>query len=317
MIVGARCRSVPGPAIRRNVARVRSDGDSWDITTSVGSTALFVAAARAREGAKPAPLSRDRFAEAFCRAAGGPWPAMATGQDPESPLETSDFGAAFVNFQGARTRFFDDYFGRAAGARVRQVVILAAGLDSRAYRLDWPADTVVYELDLPSVLAFKDEVLAAASAQPTARRVEVAVDLRKDWPAALRAQGFDPGRPAAFIAEGLLIYLTAAAQRRLCEGIDALAAPGSWVAVEDGSPMPEQDFAAARAVTPAGPTSEFFHLIYNEQHQPSQDWFGEHGWDATATPLAEYLRASGRPVPPESEGGDMVARTTLVVATKG
>ena len=297
---------------------MRTEGDSWDITTGVGATALLVAAARALEAQRPQPLAVDEFAAVFCRAAGGDWAAVVDGESTDSPLSTADFGTAFVAFQGARTRYFDAYFAAAADAGVRQVVILAAGLDSRAFRLDWPDGTVVYELDLPRVLAFKDQALAGVGATPKARRVEIAVDLRDDWPAELRANGFDPDEPAAFIVEGLMIYLTAEAQHRLCEGIDALAAPGSWVGIEDGEPIPEEDLAAARAAgdqAAAGGT-DFFNLIYNEQHEPSQDWFGARGWTAEATPLAGYLDELGRGVEPDSDGGQMVARNTLVIARK-
>lgn len=138
---------------------MRSDDDSWDITTSVGSTALFVAAARALEAQRPEPLAVDEYAELFCRAVGGPWAELLDGAAPEHPLRTADFGAHFVTYQGARTRFFDDYFRRAAAAGLRQVVVLAAGLDSRAYRLDWPPGTIVYELDRPQVLDFKARTL--------------------------------------------------------------------------------------------------------------------------------------------------------------
>lgn len=128
---------------------MRSDNDSWDITTSVGATALMVAAARALEARKPHPLAVDPYAEVFCRAAGGQWADVLDGKPTENMLATGDFGTHFVDFQGARTRFFDDYFTQAAAAGVRQVVILAAGLDSRAYRLQWQPGTVVYELDQP------------------------------------------------------------------------------------------------------------------------------------------------------------------------
>ena len=95
---------------------------------------------------------------------------------------------------------------------MRQIVIPAAGLDSRAYRLAWPDGTVVFELDQPQVLEFKHEVLAGSGDAPTAERREIAVDLRDDWPQALRRSGFDPSRPSAWIVEGLLVYLPAAAQ---------------------------------------------------------------------------------------------------------
>ncbi len=179
---------------------MRSEGDSWDITTSVGSTALFVATARALEAQKPDPLAVDPYAAMFCRAVGGNWAGVLDGKCPEHQLKSSEFGKHFVNFQGARTRYFDDYFRRAADAGARQVVILAAGLDSRAYRLPWPDGTVIFELDQPQVLAFKRYVLTQHGAQPQAEGKEAAVDLREDWPRALRDSGFDATKPSAWIA---------------------------------------------------------------------------------------------------------------------
>ncbi len=298
---------------------MRSDGDSWDITTSVGSTALFVATARALEAAKPDPLAVDPYAELFCRAAGGGWAAVLDGSQPDHELLSEDFGQHFVNFQGARTRYFDDYLTGAVAAGVRQVVILASGLDSRAFRLPWPDGTTIFELDQPQVLAFKSYVLSQRSIRATAERREVAVDLREDWPQALRDAGFDPTRPSAWIAEGLLIYLPADAQQQLFAGIDGLAAPGSHVAVEDGAPMSEDDFdAAVAAEVAAGDDTRNFHrLVYNEQHAPADQWFNARGWAAVATPLAEYLRRLGRPVPdPATPAGQMVSRNTLVSAVK-
>lgn len=308
-------------AWRRSVGWVRSEGDTWDITTSVGSTALFVATARALEAQKPDPLVVDAYAELFCRAVGGPAADVLDGNDPDHPLKTPDFGQHFVNFQGARTKYFDEYFRRAAEAGVRQVVILAAGLDSRAYRLDWPGGTTIFELDRPAVLDFKREVLGGHGAQPRAERREIAVDLREDWPQALRASGFDAAKPSAWIAEGLLIYLPAAAQEQLFTGVDGLAARGSHVAVEDGAPLPPDAFEAAveeeRAAAAAGDRRLFFRLVYNEQCAPATEWFGQRGWTAVGTPLADYLREVGRPVPgPDTEAGPMIARNTLVSAVK-
>ncbi|ORA80083.1 SAM-dependent methyltransferase [Mycolicibacter kumamotonensis] len=299
---------------------MRSEGDSWDINTSVGSTALFVATARALEARKPEPLAVDPYAELFCRAAGGDWAAVIEGNLPGHQLLTSDFGEHFVNFQGARTRYFDDYFRRAVEAGVRQVVILAAGLDSRAYRLSWPDGTTIFELDQPQVLAYKSYVLSQRGIRPGAQRREVAVDLREDWPQALRDSGFDPEQPSAWIAEGLLIYLPAEAQAQLFTGIDNLAAPGSHVAVEDGAPLPAEAFqAAVEAEVAAGDDSRIFHrLVYNERCAPADEWFGARGWTAVATPLADYLRELGRPVPdPDTEAGLMIARNSLVRAVKG
>ena len=300
---------------------MRSEGDTWDITTSVGSTALFVATARALEAQKPEPLAVDPHAELFCRAVGGPPADVLDGKAPDHPLKSADFGEHFVNFQAARTKYFDDYFRRAAAAGVRQVVVLAAGLDSRPYRLDWPAGTTIFELDRPQVLDFKREVLSGHGAQPRADRREIAVDLREDWAAALRDSGFHADKPSAWIAEGLLIYLPASAQEQLFTGIDGLAGHGSHVAIEDGAPLDQDEFEAAvaeeRAAAAEGDQRLFFQLVYNERHAPATEWFGERGWTAVGTPLVDYLREVGRPVPgPETDAGPMIARNTLVSAVK-
>ena len=300
---------------------MRTDDDNWDITTSVGATALLVATARALEAQKPDPLAVDPFAEVFCHKVGGPSADVIDGKLPEHPLKSLDWGQHFVNYQGARTRYFDDYFQRAADAGVRQVVILAAGLDSRAYRLSWPDGTTVFELDRPQVLDFKREVLTEQGVESNAERREVAIDLREDWPQALRDSGFDATEPSAWIAEGLLVYLPAAAQQQLFKGIDTLAAPGSYVGVEDAAPLPPDAFEAAvedeRAARAKGDQRLFFQLTYNEQHAPAQQWFDDHGWVADPTPLAAYFRTVGRPVPgPDTEAGPMIARNTLVRAVK-
>jgi methyltransferase (TIGR00027 family) len=297
---------------------VRSEGDTWDITTSVGSTALFVATARALEAQKPDPLAVDEYAEVFCRAVGGRAADVLDGKVPDHELKTVDWGQHFVNFQGARTKYFDEYFRRAADAGARQVVILAAGLDSRAYRLSWPDATTIFELDRPQVLDFKREVLAGQGAQPRAERREVAVDLRDDWPQALRDNGFDAAKPSAWIAEGLLIYLPAAAQQQLFTGIDSLSCPGSHVAVEDGAPLAEDEFEAKLEEERADADRRtFFQLVYNERHAPATEWLGQRGWTAVGTPLADYLREVGRPVPArDAEAAAMIARNTLVSAVR-
>jgi methyltransferase (TIGR00027 family) len=158
-------------------------------------------------------------------------------------------------------------------------------------------------------------------ATPNAERREIAIDLREDWPQALRDSGFDASKPSAWIAEGLLIYLPAAARTQLFTGIDALATSGSHVAVEESAALPAEAFQAAvaeeRAARAEGDDRLFFQLTYNEQHDPAQQWFAEHGWKAVATPLADYLEEVGRPVPgPDTEAGPMIARNTLVRAVK-
>ncbi|OSC39459.1 class I SAM-dependent methyltransferase [Mycobacterium decipiens] len=300
---------------------MRVEDDGWDVTTSVGSTGLLVAAARALETRKPDRLAVDPYAEVFCRAAGGEWADVLQGRLPDHYLMTRDFGEHFVNFQGARTRYFDEYFSRAAGAGVLQVVILAAGLDARAFRLRWPHGTTIFELDRPQVLDFKRAVLADHRIQPRAERREVAVDLRSDWRTALCDKGFDANQPSAWIAEGLLVYLSADVQQQLFVGIDALASPGSHVAVEEATPLDPEEFAAKlneeRAANAQGDPRMFFQMVYNQRWARAVEWFGERGWSATATPLANYLRRVGRPVPAtESDAAPMIAAMTFVGAVR-
>ena len=296
---------------------MRTDDDTWDITSSVGSTALLVAAARALEAGKSNPVAGDPFAEVFCRAAGGDWTALLDGRLRGHRL-MSDWGRAFIDFQAARTRYFDDYFRRAARAGARQIVILAAGLDSRAYRLGWPSGTRVFELDQPRVLDFKRSVLTDYGATPRAERIEIPIDLREDWPKVLHDNGFDPTAASAWIAEGLLVYLPAASQQQLFAGVDALSAPRSHVAVEDSRPMDTGVFEAHRdRELAAGEDVNFFSLAYNQRHEPAEDWFTERGWRADATPLNALLAELGRPVPDNgSDAGQMTGSITLVSAVK-
>ena len=295
---------------------MRTDEDTWDITTSVGATALFVAAARALEAQRAVPLAVDPYAEVFCRAVGGESAELVDGKAPDHILR-SEWGEVFQSFQGARTRYFDNFLCRAAAEGVHQVVIVAAGLDSRAYRLPWPEGTIVFELDQPKVLEFKREVLAEHGDLPKAERREVAVDLREDWPTALRDNGFEAARPSAWVAEGLLPYLPAAAREQLFCGITGLAAQGSHVAVEEMTTLDEADIEAKRADERASGRNRFFTLVYNEEYRDAVQWFGEPGWDVEVTLLTEYLQALGRPLPPpESDGGQMLASGRLVSATR-
>jgi methyltransferase (TIGR00027 family) len=270
-------------------------------------------------------LIDDPYAEPLVRAVGLDFfvrmldgeiaPEEFTQLDPRFNLRRAAEGMA------VRTRHFDRLFTDAADTGVRQAVILAAGLDARAYRLPWPDGTTVYELDQPEVIAFKTETLAGLGAEPRADRRAIAVDLRDDWPKVLLDNGFDPSQPTAWIAEGLLIYLPASAQEQLFTGIDSLAGPGSHVAVEDGAPMQTDDYEAAleeeRAAAAEGDGRVFFQLLYNQRHAPATEWLSKHGWNAVGTPLADYLRHVGHPVPgPDVEAGPMIARNTLVSAVR-
>jgi methyltransferase (TIGR00027 family) len=207
-----------------------------------------------------------------------------------------------LGYQAVRTLFFDTFFADAAAAGIRQIVILASGLDSRAYRLEWPAGTVVYEIDQPKVLEYKSATLADHRAEPTAVRREVPIDLRQDWPAAMKEAGFDPARPAAWLAEGLLMYLPADAQDRLFEQITRLSAPGSRLSVEAIRHHDEErrermrerwqkmadDIGIERNVDIAD-------LTYNDPDRAdATEWLGAHGWDASGTPSTDEMRRLNR-----------------------
>ncbi len=297
----------------------RTDNDSWTITESVGATALGVAAARAAETESENPLIEDPFARVFVDAAGdGMWsmfanPALLAGA-PEIESQVGARVRQMIDFMATRTAFFDEFFLGAADAGVRQVVILASGLDSRAWRLPWPDGTVVYELDQPRVLEFKSATLRQHGARPTAQLMNIPIDLRQDWPAALLDSGFDASKPTAWSAEGLVRYLPARAQDLLFERIDTLSPAGSWLAtnVPQGGfldpdlvrrqheEMQRMRAAAGRLVEIQMPAVE--DLWYAEERTPVADWLGEHGWRASATTSAELLTRYGRPVPDDAEG---------------
>jgi len=284
----------------------RTADDSWDIATSVGATAVMVALARAAETACADPLIRDQFAEQLVSTpelasvreqVAAWWAGPDADDDPDITVDSHHM----INYQAVRTHFFDAYFADAAAAGIRQVVIVAAGLDSRAYRLDWPAGTTVYEIDLPKVLEYKAETLASQGATPIADRRPVPVDLRHDWPRALRDAGFDASRPTAWLAEGLLPFLPASAQQALFASIDALSGSGSRVAVENFGVDEEkrreaeekwQELRAKREARGRDTSFNPFDLWFSDDGRPDcADWFASHGWTTrTVSAREEGLR---------------------------
>jgi methyltransferase (TIGR00027 family) len=304
---------------------IRSEGDSWDITESVGATALSVAAARAVETGSDAPLIRDQFAYLLVSSAGGPWARLASSLEW---IGDDDHGRRAhrlaVDYQAVRTHYFDSYFTGAVAAGIRQVVILAAGLDSRAFRLEWPAGTTVYEIDQPQVVAYKTTTLESAGAAPTAERRTVQVDLRDDWAAALTAAGFDPGQPTAWLAEGLLPYLPSEAQDRLFDIVTGLSAPGSRVAVEAFS-LGAADNEARRVARRArfdrmrqrlGLDINVETLTYQESDRAdAADWLTEPGWHVSAVSNADEMARLGRAIP--ADLADEAFATTLLSAELG
>jgi methyltransferase (TIGR00027 family) len=291
------------------IRSARTDGDTWDITESVGATALGVAAARAAETAKDNPLIRDDFAYLLVSSAGPTWAQLASGdlgwlEDDEDGLRVHTMSR---DYQAVRTHYFDEYFNTAAHDGIRQVVILAAGLDSRAYRLDWPAGTAVFEIDQPKVLEYKTGTLEAHGAAPKARRYPVAVDLRDDWASALADAGFDRSQPTAWLAEGLLPYLPAAAQDRLFETITELSAAGSSVAVEAFTVDTDRHAASRRVAwrertalmrERLGLDVDFESLSYrDESRADAYEWLRQHGWHVEGVDSHDEMARLGRPVP--------------------
>jgi methyltransferase (TIGR00027 family) len=288
----------------------RTADDSWDIATSVGATAVMVALARARETNSADPLIRDQFAEPLvstpelehvCAQVAAWWSDRPEEDDVDFMLNAQHM----VDYQAVRTHFFDAYFTAATDAGIRQAVILAAGLDSRAYRLAWPKGTIVYEIDLPKVLEYKTETLAKHGAEPTTIRRAVPVDLRHDWPKALRDTGFDPTQPTAWLAEGLLPFLPAEAQQAMFASIDELSATGSRIAVEVFGVEPEQrkevgekwaQLRAAREKRGEDVSFSPFELWFDDEGRPdSADWFSGHGWATQTVDSREEATRLGRP----------------------
>ncbi len=274
----------------------RTEGDTWDLASNVGATATGVAASRALASKQPNPLINDPFADALVKAVGLDYcNRMADGE-----LESGDdplFNTERICEQIAvRTRFFDDFFIRAASAGIRQAVILASGLDTRAYRLPWPPDAVVFEIDQPQVVEFKSGVLANLGATAAADRRTVAIDLRDDWTTALRNNGFDPTRPTAWIAEGLLIYLPPDAQDRLFDNITALSAPGSRLATEhmdiQGSPDEWTERLNERSRR-MGSNIDLADLFYTVERSSAGDYLTSKGWGVTILSTREAYAVNG------------------------
>ena len=310
------------------MSTLRTDDDTWDIATSVGSTAVLVAAARASETDRPDPLIRDPYARILVQGAGpGMWENFLDESIADRLADVDPEAVAMfthmLNYQAVRTHFFDAFFADATAADIRQIVILASGLDSRAYRLDWPTGTHVYEIDQPLVLDYKAKTLAEHDVQPVAERHEVPVDLRQDWPAALKEQGFDPSQPTAWLAEGLLMYLPADAQDRLFELVTELSAPGSRVSAETVGHHSEERRQQARErfekfADQLGieRTIDMQNLTYNDPDRADViEWLNAHGWLASGERSTDEMRRLGRWVEvPMADDPD--AFSTFVVAQK-
>jgi methyltransferase (TIGR00027 family) len=304
----------------------RSDTDTWDLASSVGATATMVAAARALATEDTDPIINDPFAAPLVRAVGIDFftrvvdgelsPALEdnAGENGTGELQTVTDSLA------VRTKFFDDFFIRAAAAGIRQSMILAAGLDSRAYRLNWPTGSIVYEVDQPQVVAFKTETMASLGAEPTTQRRTVSIDLRDDWPTALRESGFDPRRPSAWSAEGLLMYLPPEAQDRLFDHITALSAPGSQIATEyhpdNGPSMAERGKAMSDRWANIGCDVDLSGLFYEGERHNVADYLTERGWDVVTRTRRDLFGEYGRVYPDHDETLAAFRNIVSVIATR-
>ena len=273
----------------------RTDRDRWDLATSVGATATMVAAQRALSSDEK--LIEDPYAAPLVRAVGiDVYVRLVNGQIPVE--EESEFDPQrMARGMACRTRFYDQFFLDAARGGIGQAVILASGLDARAYRLPWPAGTVVYEVDMPEVIEFKTLTLRDLGAEPTAERRTVAIDLRDDWAAALQAAGFDPQAPAAWSAEGLLVYLPDDAQDALFDHITALSAPGSRLAFEfvpDTAVFADERWRAHHdRMSELGFEIDFNDLVYHGQRSHLLDHLSRRGWRTSSRTVKELHVANG------------------------
>ncbi|ANH89764.1 SAM-dependent methyltransferase [Streptomyces sp. SAT1] len=258
---------------------------------------MGVARVRALETEREDALFRDPLARAFA-AAGGLWSSSPPPGDEAARRRRSAVSFSIV----IRTKFLDDLVRQAADSGIRQVVLLGAGMDSRAFRIDWPAGTRLFEVDTAAPLDFKASVLRRERAVPRCERITVAADLREDWPGALAAVGHDPAVPTVWIAEGLLIYLPEDAVELLLARISTQSAAGSRMGLTLGSRGTIERFGAD--ATPGSAAS----MWVSEMPDDPVAWLAGHGWEAVGHTLRERAAAYGRPVstPPrraEQPGG--------------
>jgi methyltransferase (TIGR00027 family) len=298
----------------------RTDNDTWDLATSVGATATMVAAGRARATIADHPLIEDQFARSLVQAVGVDFfTRWAAGELDPADVDIPDHPwgmQPMTDLMAVRTRFIDRFVQDAATAGIRQAVILASGLDARGYRMSWPSDMTVFEIDQPQVIEFKTTTLTALGAEPTVDLRAVPIDLRDDWPAALRQAGFDAGRPTAWIAEGLLAFLPPEAQDRLLDNITTISADGSRLVAEifSSSEYSVQIIhTAARKWYEHGLDAHIDDLWYGGERHEVAAYLTERGWHTTQTLAGQLLTDAGLPVPrrEDDEGENYYCTATL------
>lgn len=290
------------------------------LAAGAGVIATVLAAARAAATSRglindpfAAPLVHEVGLEACIRVADGELDISRLGKDGGFPR--------LAEFSAARTTFFDAFFTDAARGGIRQAVILGSGLDTRAYRLWWPAETVVYEVDYPPVVDFKTATMRAWGASPSVNRRAVGIDLRDDWPTALRRVGFDAAAPTAWVIEGLLVwYVPSDAQHRLLDGVTELSASGSRLAADHAVPpsrpqavhhdsLVERWRRRGLSLTGPGP-------FYSGEHADVVRHLADSGWMAIDSDIDELFTAArlSRLTPGELDGAPAAIR--YVAATR-
>jgi methyltransferase (TIGR00027 family) len=302
----------------------RFSGDSWDLASSVGTTATMVAAARALATTEPDALINDPFAAPLVRAVGIDFfTGLVDGRLPDGAGDHVREVQRMATSLAVRTKFFDEFFAGAMSATragPHQAVILAAGLDSRAYRLPWPPGSTVYEVDQPQVIDFKTATMSALGAEPATRLRAVSIDLREDWPNALRNNGFDENQPAAWSAEGLLMYLPPEAQDRLFDNITALSAPGGRLATEyhpeDGGNLNERAQVLTDQWHEYGYELDMTELFYGGERSNVGDYLTDLGWQVNTRTRRELFADYGREFP-EDDPLASFRNVVAVTATLG
>lgn len=289
-------------------------------TVDVAVTATFGAAARAVATNKG--LLNDPFAEPLLCAVGIDYLTRAI-KDHIFAADEGDDPAmtALMDALAAHTRFVDEFLADAGRAGIRQVVILASGLDTRPFRLWWPRGTTVYEIDQPQVLDFKAEVLRGLNAELATHRCAVGVDLRQDWPDALRRVGFDVTAPTAWVAEQLLVgYLPPVEQNRLLRCVTAASAPGSRLAADHMPTWNPLQLGAERAFVDGwkqrGLDVDLASLTYPGEYHYVPDYLASNGWETAGWDIADLLRAMGLGRRRRTGAGDSEFIPEYVTATR-
>lgn len=260
----------------------------------VAVTAVGVAVIRARESARADRLYEDPWAEEFVAAA-------RDGFEPERWARLLALADQFYPGRTLGVRPVDDRVREAVGAGCRQVVILGAGLGTRAFRLGLAEDVRVVEIDLPELFSFKEPVLDRAGAVPTCVRNVIPMSLAHDWRTVLVETGLRADRPTCWVDEGSLGYLSAEENRRIVRTLTELSAPGSRFGVGRFQVDPA-----------AGPYPELRRFVSGDSAPPravgglgddAQAWLEEIGWDTEFRGWDEMVAPLGRRCPPQSPGG--------------